>query len=304
VIWRVTIVAPGACSRNTGNPRREFRCLAFSSARDVGFRGREALNHEPDFVPILVTRSQQELLLARSLLDAAGIEYFVENEFGSVLVPTLEPVRVMVRTDQDYLAASVLGIEWSAVSIARSSASTCDIDSEDTLVDDFVWLIPSRPPEKSNESLIQMLPTLDRSFNFALLIAVALLGIAAAFLYPRVGLRPPDVDPGLWMYRNRGNSNMNYWRSGSFSFAPPARRAGDVEPDFGSESVITLAEVDTTIGSDPWENSLCKMRIVSTAWIDYRPLPSHYSRPTGPAIQEIRGTRREKKPKPERPRVF
>jgi hypothetical protein len=67
-----------------------------------------------DFVPVMETHNAGDRVLIKSLLDAEGIVYYIQNEFVAPYLFNALPMRVMVRQDQAADAREILqGIDLS-----------------------------------------------------------------------------------------------------------------------------------------------------------------------------------------------
>ena len=60
-----------------------------------------------DFVTVMTTRDHSELMVAKSLLEAAGIEYFARNEEVEAMIAT-GPVELQVHPDDEEEARELL----------------------------------------------------------------------------------------------------------------------------------------------------------------------------------------------------
>jgi hypothetical protein len=66
---------------------------------------------EPDFIEyenVLETYNHTDVAMIQSLLDGSGITYYADGEMFSNARPFIEPVRIMVKTDQVEMAKEVL----------------------------------------------------------------------------------------------------------------------------------------------------------------------------------------------------
>lgn len=61
-----------------------------------------------EFVPILETHNAGDRVFIKSILDAEGIAYFIQNEFVAPYVFNAVPMRLMVRRDQADKAKEIL----------------------------------------------------------------------------------------------------------------------------------------------------------------------------------------------------
>ena len=61
-----------------------------------------------EYVPILETHNAGDRVFLKSLLDAEGITYFIQNEFVAPYVFNALPMRVMVQKDQAEAARALI----------------------------------------------------------------------------------------------------------------------------------------------------------------------------------------------------
>ena len=61
-----------------------------------------------DFREILITFNAGEIAMIKSLLDDAGIDYYIKGEHFAVLRPFADPARLFVREDQHEEALEIL----------------------------------------------------------------------------------------------------------------------------------------------------------------------------------------------------
>jgi hypothetical protein len=61
-----------------------------------------------EFVPVMETHNAGDRVLIKSLLDAEGIVYYIQNEFVAPYLLNALPMRIMVRQDQAASARDIL----------------------------------------------------------------------------------------------------------------------------------------------------------------------------------------------------
>ena len=67
-----------------------------------------------EFVPVMETHNAGDRVLIKSLLDAEGIVYYIQNEFVAPYLLNALPMRIMVRKDQAASAREILkGLDLS-----------------------------------------------------------------------------------------------------------------------------------------------------------------------------------------------
>lgn len=67
------------------------------------------MNHDfIEFVPVMETHNAGDRVLIKSLLDAEGLVYYIQNEFVAPYLFNALPMRIMVRKDQAASARDIL----------------------------------------------------------------------------------------------------------------------------------------------------------------------------------------------------
>lgn len=82
----------------------------------------------PAYVKVLVTFNSADLVVIKSLLEGAGLDYYIEGEnFHYLGVPPAQSVKLVVREDQAEAAKELLsGLDLRGWSVTRSAESDDD----------------------------------------------------------------------------------------------------------------------------------------------------------------------------------
>lgn len=80
------------------------------------------LKYLPAYVKVLVTFNSADLVVIKSLLESAGLDYYIEGEnFHYLGIPPAQAVKLVVREDQVETAKELLsGLDLRGWSVARS----------------------------------------------------------------------------------------------------------------------------------------------------------------------------------------
>jgi len=85
-----------------------------------------------EYVPILETHNAGDRVFLKSLLDAEGIVYFIQNEFVAPYLFNALPMRLMVQKEQADLAREILQdveLSYSYTIVTDTDAAS---DGDDT----------------------------------------------------------------------------------------------------------------------------------------------------------------------------
>lgn len=68
----------------------------------------EHVHQDVEFVEVLITLNAAEVVLVKSILDGAGVEYYIKSEHFTLGRPFEDPARLYIREDQIDEAMEIL----------------------------------------------------------------------------------------------------------------------------------------------------------------------------------------------------